>query len=147
MDTVSSAADLSLEIRRSFQADPSRLFAAWTQADALKRWFAPNPAMTVTVHALDLRAGGRFRIEMTEPSGTAHIVCGTYTHVEPPRRLVFTWQWEGQAEESLVSLDITAHDGGESQLLLRHTRFVTEASRAWHSQGWDACIARLATAL
>jgi uncharacterized protein YndB with AHSA1/START domain len=140
MDTTT---DLALEVRRSYAATPERVFAAWTEAQALSAWFAPTADMTTIVHALDVRVGGHFRIEMRAPSGATFITSGTYTEVVPGRRLAFTWQWEGQDEQTDVSVDLSTADGHTTELLLRHTRFATAASRDGHSDGWHACCARM----
>ena len=51
------ASDTKLQIRRTFQASPDRLFAAWTTPEELKRWHAPGQ-LTVAVADVDLRMGG-----------------------------------------------------------------------------------------
>ncbi len=144
MDTTS---DLFVEVRRTYQASPDRVFAAWTQAEALSAWFAPTADMTTIVHMLDVRVGGRFRIEMRAPSGTKYITSGVYTEVIPGRRLAFTWQWDGQEEQTEVAVEFRTPDGQTTELLLRHTRFATAASRDGHSEGWNACCARISSTL
>src|SRR5262249_23492642 len=61
-------------------------FALITQPDRLRRW----QAITARV---DLRAGGDYRWTIIP----GHSACGTFTEVEPGRRVVFTWGWEGDA--------------------------------------------------
>ncbi|MGQ0646549.1 MAG: SRPBCC family protein [Gemmatimonadaceae bacterium] len=143
-----TAQDLRLEIRRTYDATPAELFAAWTDPEALGTWFAPTAEMTTIVHALDLREGGAYRIEMRPPAGETHIVTGTYHEVRAPNRLSFTWRWENKPQdgETLVTLEFIGAPQG-SELLLRHTRFTSEGSRDGHGQGWDGCLARLGEAL
>jgi uncharacterized protein YndB with AHSA1/START domain len=38
--------------------------------------------------------GGRYSVEVSEDS----TVTGQYVEVDPPRRIVFTWGWEGSEE-------------------------------------------------
>ncbi len=145
MDTTTQ--DIALEIRRTYAATPTRVFEAWTKAEGLSAWFAPTAEMSTIVHELDVRIGGAYRIEMRHISGKQHIVRGTYTEVESPTRLSFTWSWEDkQEEESLVALEFRAVADG-TEVVLRHTRFLSAESRAGHNQGWEACLARLAPAL
>ncbi|MGH2663595.1 MAG: SRPBCC family protein [Actinomycetota bacterium] len=43
---------------------------------------------------LDPQPGGIYRVEME----TGDVARGEYLEVDPPRRLVFTWGWEGKSE-------------------------------------------------
>ena len=67
--------------------DADETFALITQPDRLRRW----QAVTARV---DLRAGGEYRWTII-PGNSAR---GTITEVEPGRRVVFTWGWEGSAD-------------------------------------------------
>jgi len=40
------------------------------------------------------------------------VVAGEYLAVEPPNRLVFTWKWDGETDETLVSVELTPNDAG-----------------------------------
>jgi uncharacterized protein YndB with AHSA1/START domain len=73
------------------------VFDAWTQAEALSGWFAPTDEYTTIIHALDVRPGGEYRIEMRHVSGAASVVVGRYVEVRRPGRLVFTWRWQESA--------------------------------------------------
>jgi uncharacterized protein YndB with AHSA1/START domain len=73
-------------------------------------------------------------------------VSGEYVAVEPPHRLVFTWLWDGETAETLVTVELTTTDAG-TRLLLTHERFADddagrEAAKN-HAQGWDDCLDRL----
>jgi uncharacterized protein YndB with AHSA1/START domain len=46
-----------------------------------------------TVPILELRPGGRYRVEMRKGDAT-HVVVGEYREIRPPKRLVYTWKWE-----------------------------------------------------
>lgn len=140
--TTSDAPTLRLE--RTFTAPRDRVFRAWTDAGELSRWFAPSDEYTTKVIALDVRVGGRYRVEMHSPSGNVHIVVGTFREVRPPEKLVFTWAWEGKdMGETLVTLEF--HDrGGSTNLTLTHELFPTQELRDEHNRGWDGCLTRLA---
>ena len=131
-----------LQIRRVFQAPPERLFRAWTTPEELKRWHAPG-ALTVELAEVDLRVGGRYRIHMREPGGAVHKVSGTYRVVEPPRRVVYTWQWEGDPVETQVMLEFIPKGAG-TELVLTHGGFPTDDMRAHHEQGWTGILVHFA---
>src|SRR5258708_12012877 len=62
-------------------------FALITEPDRLRRW------QTITAR-VDLRAGGDYRWTIIP----GHSARGTFTEVEPGRRVVFTWGWEGDPD-------------------------------------------------
>ncbi len=135
-----------VQLSRSLPAPPGEVFAACTQREALARWFAPNDEMYAHIDQLDVRVGGRYRIEMRHQGGNVHTVTGTYKVVEAPHRLVFTWNWEGgdmaAMGESLVIIEIEA-EGGGSRLRLTHEGFPSDQAATEHQKGWAGCLMRL----
>lgn len=93
---------------------------------------------------IDPRPGGAFRLDV---DGT-HIASGHYEVVDPPRRVVFSWGWEGSADvppgSTRVEITLEA-DGRETLLRLRHSDLPTEAERDNHAAGWRGYLASLAT--
>ena len=78
------------------------------------------------------------------PDGTLHRVTGTYREVDPPNRLVYTWQWETTpgATETLVTVEF--HDrAGRTEIVLIHERLPDAEARARHEQGWNGCFEKL----
>jgi uncharacterized protein YndB with AHSA1/START domain len=143
--TSPDEAALTLVLRRILKAPPERVFRAWTEPDELARWFGPA-GFTCPEHRIDPRPGGAYRVTMRSPEGTLHTVSGIYTAVEPPRRLAFTWGWEGEAgrgHESAVDLDLRPHPDG-TELVLTHRRHESVAARESHTEGWSSCLDKLA---
>jgi len=134
-----------LRIQRRFKASRQRVFEAWTQPAALKRWFAPSDAYTVPEARVDARVGGAYRITMRTAEGEDHTAIGRYLELNPPVRLVFTWTWEGDDDrgaETRVSVDLAEREG-ETELTLTHESFPTTELRDRHEQGWVGCLERL----
>lgn len=127
----------SLTITRLLDKDPARVWRAWTDPVELAAWMWPPTFGTRC--DVDLRPGGTFRIA-AESVGMA--VGGEYVEVEEPTRLVFTWRWDGETENSLVT--VTLRDtGSATELTVLHERLTTETSRDNHEQGWNDCLDRL----
>ena len=144
MATKITSDEPTLRLERTLAAPPQRVFRAWTDAAELSRWFAPTDEHKTKVVALDVRVGGRYRIEMHPPSGNVHIVVGTFREVRPPEKLVFTWAWEGKdMGETLVTLEFRDREGS-TDLILTHEFFPTQELRDEHNKGWDGCLSRLA---
>ncbi|MBI3433637.1 MAG: SRPBCC domain-containing protein, partial [Proteobacteria bacterium] len=126
------------------KAPVEKVFQAWTQGQALKRWFGPGGAMAVLAADADVRVGGRYRIVMREPGGEEHRVGGAYREIVPNAKLVFTWAWESTPErESLVTIRLQAAKGG-TDLTLIHEQFVDADARDSHQKGWTGTLERLA---
>ena len=133
----------SLTLRRRLRAPPDAVWRAWTEPQAVMRWWGPE-GTEVLLADLDPRVGGRFRVAFSSPEGERHEVGGTYREVVPGQRLVFTWAWHSTPErESLVTVTLR-HDGDGTALTLTHERFFDEAARDRHREGWSGSLDRLA---
>ena len=60
----------SFTIERRYQADAARVFAAFSDPQVKRRWFAEGPGFIVDSYALDFRVGGKetaaFRVDTRE---------------------------------------------------------------------------------
>jgi uncharacterized protein YndB with AHSA1/START domain len=135
----------SLQLSRQYPVAPEKVWRAWTDAQALRKWWGPEPGDTVSVAELDVRVGGRFRIVFGGPQGTEHEVQGVYKEVVAPKKLVFTWTWPRTTpeRESLVTIVFRAVGTG-TELDFRHEQFFDEKVRDGHREGWTASFERLA---
>ena len=137
-----AVATAPLEIVRRIDGGLADLWRAWTDADLLARWFAPGP-MRAEVLELDAREGGRYRIRMHDPDGGTHTVGGRFRAVEPERRLVMSWAWEGDEDgESTVTVTLQPHADG-TELRIVHEGLPDEDTAAKHNEGWNGCLAKL----
>ena len=133
-----------LRLSRRFAAAPGRVFDAWTDPDVLRRWWAAHPDWDSPAAEADARPGGRYRLSMTDASsGETRTVAGEYTVVERPRRLVYTWRWEGMPTETLVTVEFVA-DGDGTRVELHQAGFPDEHDRDMHADGWSGCLDNLA---
>jgi uncharacterized protein (TIGR03086 family) len=116
---------------------PDETFAMLTEPERLRRW-------QVVTARVDLRAGGEFR--WTVDPG--HSAAGTYTEVEPGRRIVYTWGWEGSDElppgASTVTVTLDPVDGGTRVTLVHEG--LTDEQAAGHLEGWTHFLERLVVA-
>jgi uncharacterized protein YndB with AHSA1/START domain len=134
-----------IELQRRFRVSPEKLFHAWTQPAALRQWWCPE-GWTAGDIAIDLRVGGRYRIEMRRAGlGDPVTIAGEFLDVTPPQRLVYSWRWEGAFDgmpPTLVTVELT-RAADETVLTLRHDNFVDLGLRQQHRTGWLAACNRL----
>ena len=93
---VSTSELAAFRLQRTFQASPEEVFDAWTNPEVLQRWWAAQPSWTSPGCDVDLRVGGRYVLRMSnDETGEQYVVGGEYREVVRPRRLVYTWCWQG----------------------------------------------------
>jgi len=80
-------ANNTVRLHRVLRAAPERVYRAFLDADALAKWLPPN-GFTGTVHELDARVGGKYRMTFTNfTTGNGHSFGGTYLELVPDRRI------------------------------------------------------------
>ena len=78
----------TVRLLRVFTAPPERIYRAFLDPTALAKWLPPD-GFTCTVHELDARVGGRYRMSFTNfGSGNGHSFGGTYLELVPNQRIV-----------------------------------------------------------
>ena len=137
-----------LTLSRRYPVAPEKVYRAWTDPEAIKRWWGPGPQESVSLAELDVRVGGRLRIVFGGADGKANECAGVYKEVVPNRRLVFTWHWPRTTPERVSLVTITLEPVAEgTNLVLRHEQFFDEAARDGHRRGWGAALDNLTTFL
>ena len=137
--------DETLILKRMLNAPQELAFKAWTSAEHIQQWMRPEPGMVVPLASMDLRVGGKFRIQMKTPDGEFFTAVGEFKEVKAPERLVYTWDWEkdgsgaefGELEgkQSLITVEFLKR-GERTEMVLMHTRFTSVESRDSHARGW-----------
>lgn len=145
---MSTNTETSLRVSRVIKAPREAVFRAWTEPDQLTQWSSPV-GVVVESAEVDLTVGGRYHIRMKSPENE-HNAVGVYQEIDPPRRLVYTWNWAEQdaqmgahmEEDTLVTVEFN-DVGGSTEVVLTHERFPNVEHRNGHEQGWASCLDRL----
>ena len=95
--------------------------------------------------SFDPRPGGQYRIEVIP----GHTAIGEFVELDPPRRLVHTFGWEGDnpvpSGSSTVEIDLFP-DGAGTMLRFTHRDLPSAEAAQSHAHGWDHYLERLAIA-
>lgn len=117
------ASDRELVIERTFNGPQHLVFAAWTKADLVKRWWAPKShCVTISSCTTEVRAGGKYRYVLRNPDGSEIAFSGTYTEVTPSSRLVYDQVFEPMAHlgAAIITIEFQAR-GDKTHLVSRET--------------------------
>ena len=128
----------ALEVTQRIEASPEIVFAYLTDSQRFVAWMGVGAE-------LDPRPGGRYRIDVDG----VHIVSGEYQVVDPPRRLVMSWGWEGHptVPPGSTTVEITLTPERDATILrLRHLGLPDEGERRLHTDGWTQYMSQLAAA-
>jgi uncharacterized protein YndB with AHSA1/START domain len=128
----------AIEITQRIEAPPETVFAYLTDSRRFVKWMGVGAE-------LDARPGGRYRIDVDGE----HIASGVYQEIDPPRRLVMSWGWEGHptVPPGSTTVEITLTPEKDATVLrLRHLGLPDEGERRQHSEGWKLYTSQLAGA-
>jgi uncharacterized protein YndB with AHSA1/START domain len=97
---------------------PARLvFEAWTRPELFKRWWVPKSmGMTLYSCEMDVRVGGKYRLEFSQDPANPMAFFGTYLEVTPHSRL--SWTNEESGADGPVTTVTFEEKGGKTLLLL-----------------------------
>lgn len=127
-----------LRIVRTFDAPVERVFLAWSDPRALEHraWGSLGHDVIADV---DLRAGGGFRIETSQPGKETCAFSGTDEEVVPDRRLVYALHCDApmgyDAPDERVTVEFADRDA-QTEVTFLHEGVPEQVARDTHEKGW-----------
>ena len=80
----------TVRLHRVFRTKPERVYRAFLDAGALAKWLPPY-GFTCTVHHMDARVGGTFKMSFNNfGTGNGHAFGGTYRELVPHERIRYS---------------------------------------------------------
>ncbi|MGH9257817.1 MAG: SRPBCC family protein [Vicinamibacterales bacterium] len=144
-EPVAERTGIAFRLRRRLSAPREDVFRAWTEPEALKRWWCPMGWVPADVD-IDLRVGGTYRIGMRRLGGGRPVyVRGRFLEVNSPEQLRYTWRWENAFEE-MPHTQVTVQfidSGGTTDLVLTHENLPEIPICLRHRAGWIAALERM----
>jgi uncharacterized protein YndB with AHSA1/START domain len=138
----------TLRIERTFDAPAQEVFDAWTSAEWLRRWWHAEHDWETPEAQLDLRLGGAIRVVMRNPhDGTEYGGGGEYTLIDPPRRLAFTWVWDGDDESKRQLIELEFIDHGDRTTVVMTNSGLPAGTTDDYRDGWQKSFDNLEAAL
>ncbi len=128
-----------LVIERTLNAPVARVWKALTDVDEMRSWY---------FDLKEFKPGPGFEFEFTvEHEGMKYHHLCKVTEAIPPKRIAYTWRYEGHAGDSLVTFELSA-DGNKTKLRLIHEGLETfpktpAFARKNFEAGWTAIASEL----
>jgi uncharacterized protein YndB with AHSA1/START domain len=97
----------TVRLHRVMATKPEKVYRAFLEADALAKWLPPN-GFTCTVHELDAKAGGRFKMSFRNfTTGQSQSFGGEYLELMPNERLRYTDKFDDPNLPGEIKVTVT----------------------------------------
>jgi uncharacterized protein YndB with AHSA1/START domain len=97
----------TVRLHRVLTTTPKKVYRAFLEADALAKWLPPN-GFVCTVHQLDARVGGAFRMSFRNfTTGKSDAFGGKYIELLPDERLRYTDEFDDPNLPGQIQVTVT----------------------------------------
>lgn len=123
-----STADREIVVTRVIDAPPDLVFEAWTTPRHVEQWWGPN-GFTSTIHHMDVRPGGEWRLTMHGPDGRDYYNHIVFDEIVKPARLVYRHVPEAGTEPVCFQTTVTFVAEGEGTRVTMRMQFPSARHR------------------
>jgi len=113
-----SAENRTMTLSRDINAPVAVIWSAWTDPEALPKWWGPDGFSCRTTR-IDLRDGGEWVFDMIGPDGTVFPNHHRYTRVIPMERIEYELLWGENGPKHAEASAIFESTGHGSRITLR----------------------------
>ena len=97
----------TVQFHRVLRATPDRVYRAFLTPDAMVKWLPPH-GFTGTVHQMDARVGGTYRMSFSNfTSGNSHSFGGEYLELVPNQRIRHTDRFDDPNLPGVMQVTVT----------------------------------------
>jgi uncharacterized protein YndB with AHSA1/START domain len=136
----------TVRLHRVLRATPERIYRAFLNADAMAKWLPPY-GFTCTVHHMDAKVGGTFKMSFTNfTTGNGHSFGGEYRELVPNQRVRYTDKFDdpnlpGEMETTVSLTQVSC--GTELNIVQEGVPSAIPVEMCY--LGWQESLAQLAT--
>ena len=96
----------TIRLHRVFRAPPERVYRAFLDPQAMAKWLPPH-GFTCTVHQMDAKVGGTFRMSFTNFSnGQSHSFGGEYIALTPGEFISYTNKFDDPGLSGEIKVEV-----------------------------------------
>ena len=97
----------TVRLHRVLKAKPEKIYRAFLSPDAMAKWIPPY-GFTCTVHHLEPKVGGTFKMSFTNfTTGKGHSFGGEYLELVPNERLHYTDKFDDPNLPGVIKVTVT----------------------------------------
>jgi uncharacterized protein YndB with AHSA1/START domain len=97
----------TVRLHRVLRAPPARVYRAFLNGDAMAKWIPPN-GFTCTVHHMEAKVGGTFRMSFTNfNNGNGHSFGGEYLELVPDALIRYTDKFDDPNLPGAIQVTVT----------------------------------------
>lgn len=136
----------TVQLHRVLRAPAERVYRAFLNADAMAKWIPPY-GFTCTVHHMDARVGGTFKMSFTNfGAGNGHSFGGEYLELVPHERIRYIDKFDdpnlsGEMEVTVTLAKVSC--GTDISIVQAGIPDVIPVEMCY--LGWQESLAQLAT--
>ncbi len=124
-----------VEVEVRIAARPETIFPFFTDPKKMVKWKGVKAE-------LEPKPGGRYRVDINGRD----IANGTFVQLEPFKRIVYTWGWEGEGSPvppGSSTVEVTLIPDGKTTIVRLRYYDLPEPARETHKEGWKHYLGRL----
>lgn len=141
-------AHATIVMERTYNASPTRVFAAWESVEARERWSAPDETIGIKYEEADFREGGRDIVRCVAKDSADFLATVHYLDIRRNESLVFTEcvaQSEANVSAALICVELRpAGAGTELKLTMQIAGLGGSGMEQNYQFGWSAALDNLA---
>ena len=97
----------TVRLHRVLATTPEKLYRAFLEPDAMAKWLPPN-GFAATVHSMDAKVGGKFRMSFRNfTNGASHAFGGHFIELVPHERIRYTDKFEDPNLPGEIQVTVT----------------------------------------
>jgi len=117
----------TLVIERSLKVKPAAVYAAWSNAQQKRAWFACHDDWASEGYSLDFRVGGAEMSKVRGTDGTLHVYQARINDIVPNRRIVYSYDMllgDRRISVSLATVAFASAAGGTRMVFTEQVVFL-----------------------
>jgi uncharacterized protein YndB with AHSA1/START domain len=138
--------DRTLALHRVLRTRPEQVYRAFIEPGAMAKWLPPY-GFTCTVHHLDARVGGTFRMSFHNfATGQGHSFGGEYLELVPHERIRYTDTFDDPGLPGVMEVTVCVRPVAcGTELIVTQTGIPAAIPLEMCYVGWQESLAQLAT--
>ena len=138
--------DRTVKLHRVLRAPPEKIYRAFLEPEAMSKWLPPY-GFTCTVHHMEAKVGGRFRMSFRNfGSGNGHSFGGEYLELKPNELIRYTDEFDDPNLPGVLQVTVTLRPViCGTELSVEQSGIPAAIPLEMCYLGWQESLAQLAT--